>query len=443
MRTVQCVRCRKYASTLVLSSMPLASRYAPQGIQKDLEHKVSVSGHHRDKKPVKYTVRNTQHGQIDNALTTDLDIDMAPIDTLADDIMNYITESRNTGSINQAPDDMELDNFYSQTVPVHLEGNVSYLIVDTNFLLSHLPTLDQLKSLANTYSLRIVIPIAVIHELDGLKNASRHTHRESNLSDQSVARLARRANDWIYTGLSDPNSTVMGQSSKQRLNKLAVKDDAILDCCLYFQKEFPHTLQVLLSNDKNLCMKALLNKVLTVSHRENLDARFISEMILNENIHRFGKIAHNTAVTKEVEVKVPQTPLSVANIYEVIVREVQTLVVSVVRHCMESEYGDDLDLLRNYDSKKMDSLTDATNIILEFWLPVFSSYLRQFKQFTIHHHADAMEMCISPTDQHSLEAFLEFWTRVLRVLYERTMNQEQRNSLNLLIQRWHELSETI
>lgn len=428
-----------------LSSMPLASRYAPQGISKENEHKITVSGRHREKKPVNFTVRNPEvahdaQNSIDNE-----DIEMAPIDTMdkAEDIMNYITESRNSDSINPVTDDMELDKFYTQTVPVHLEGNVSYLIVDTNFLLSHLTTLDQLKSLGTTYFLRIVIPIAVIHELDGLKNGDKHTHRESNVSDQSVARLARKANDWIYAALSDPTSTVMGQNSKQRINKLAVKDDAILDCCLYFQKEYPHTLQVLLSNDKNLCMKALLNKVLTVSHRKNMDARLISEMILTENIHRFGEIAKNTPVTKEVEIRISQSQSSVANAYEVIIREILTLVISVVRHCMESEFGDDLDLLRNYDSKKMVSLSDATNVILEFWLPVFSSYLRQFKQFSIRHHAEAKEMCIFPADKHSLDTFLEFWTGVLRVLYDRTMDQEQRNSLEMLIQRWHELSESI
>lgn len=425
--------------------MTLPSRYAPQGIKKEIEHKVSVSGNARTNKPVNFTIRSATAAHADENPTNYSDIDMAPIDMMdeAEDILNYVTESRNTGSITQITDDMELDKFYTQTVPVHLEGNVSYLIVDTNFLLSHLTTLDQLKSLGKVFFLRIVIPIAVIHELDGLKSVNRHAHQESNVSDQSVARLARQANDWIYSALSDPTSTVMGQNSNQRLNKLAVKDDAILDCCLYFQKEFPHTLQVLLSNDKNLCMKALLNQVLTVSHRKSMDARLIAEMILNENVHRFGEIARDTAVTKEVEVKISQNPSSIGNLYQVIFREVLVLVVSVVQHCMKLEYGDDLELLRNYDSKKVVALGDATDIILEYWLPVFSSYLRQFKQFTIQHHAEAKEMCTSPTDKQSLDTFLEFWTKVLRILYERTMDQKQNGSLGLLIQRWHELSETV
>lgn len=422
--------------------MSLPSRYAPQGLAEELEHQVTVSGNRRVKKPVNYTIRNAESAYGDENHASRIDIDMTPIND-AEDILNYVTESRNQGSISQTTDDMELDKFYTQTVPMQLEGNVSYLIIDTNFLLSHLTTLDQIKLLGKNFFLRIVIPIAVIHELDGLKSAGRHPHVGSGISDQSVARLARQANDWIYGALSDSTSSVMGQNSNQRLNKLAIKDDAILDCCLYFQKEHPHTLQVLFSNDKNLCMKALLNLILTVSHRSNMDAQMIAEMIFNENIHRFGEIARDTAATKEVKVKITQSPSSVANGFQLILEEVLLLVISAVKHCMESEYGDDLVLLRDYDGTKLHSLADATNTIIKYWLPVFSSHLRRFKQFTIQHHVQAKDMCIAPTDKHSLDEFLEFWTNVLRALYERTMDQEQNSALVLIIQRWHDIMESI
>ena len=76
----------------------------------------------------------------------------------------------------------------------------------------------------------------------------------------------------------------------QRISKDLVKDDAIFDCCLYFKKTYPQSLVILLSNDKNLCAKALSNDVLTVSFRENMSGRLIANTIYEENVERFGKL---------------------------------------------------------------------------------------------------------------------------------------------------------
>ena len=432
--------------------MSLPSKYAPQGISKELERKVTVSGNRQRKKPVNYVFRHIEN-KVNEAVENPKkynrddyqDIEMVPIEGSeeVEVIQQYITESRNLGLISQS-DDMELDNFYTKTVPVHREGNVSYLIVDTNFLLSHLKTLDELKALGPRFGLRIIIPIAAIHELDGLKKDNRsHHHRDSNLSTESVSHLARWANDWVYKALADNSSTVMGQKAHQRLNKLAIKDDAILDCCLSFKKEFAHSLQVLLSNDKNLCMKALLNDVLTVSYQKNMDAKLIAEMILKENIHRFGRIEQNKTVNQEIEVKISQHPHKIQNVHETIFNEILMLVISVVKHCMESEYGDEIDLLRNYNSDKIISLRKATEVIIEFWLPVFSLHLRQMKQFTIDQYKDAKEMCETPQDRLSLEVFLEFWVTVLRALYDHEMDSTQKASLESLIKRWHEMLQSV
>lgn len=44
-------------------------------------------------------------------------------------------------------------------------------VVDTNFIISHLNTLEKLRSLSSTYHHLIIVPTTVIQELDGLKRA--------------------------------------------------------------------------------------------------------------------------------------------------------------------------------------------------------------------------------------------------------------------------------
>ena len=171
-------------------------------------------------------------------------------------------------------------------------GNVSYLVVDTNFILSHLNIVNGLQDVANNYGLQIIIPITVMKELDGLKNSSRIANEASSerISNQSVGHLARWANDWIYSALAKNSSVVRGQKLRQRLDKSTTKDDAILDCCLYFKENYQKSLVVLLSNDKNFCLKALSNDILTVSYRKDMNVDIIANTIYTENLRRFGKL---------------------------------------------------------------------------------------------------------------------------------------------------------
>lgn len=430
--------------------MPLPSRYAPGGINSRDDKLVIVLGRNRRISP-NYTIRVIEN-RVDEAVLrmrtlhdAKEDIEMVLMDCTdqVDVITNYVAHSRVAGDFSY-DDSMELDNLYFQTQTVKLEGNLSYLVVDTNFILSHLKILDELKEIGHSYGIRLVIPIAVMHELDGLKGSNRineRTNGGSQLSRTSVGHLARWANDWVYSCLATKSPTVVGQKMEERINRLAVKDDAILDCCLYFQKKNPHTLQVLMSNDKNLCMKALLNDVLTVSFRPEMSAKLIAETVKNENIHRFGNIKKHAMITREVEVPIRQNPPVHTNPFSTVYSEIQKVLLSVVHHCMKANYGDDLDLVRDYNKNDICTIEDACNVMIRFWLPVFSLYLRSKKPFIETRRVKTPQMIHQPQDRNSLIEFVHYWSDILSLLYQQEMSDSQNAALHLLVQRWEQLAE--
>lgn len=429
--------------------MTLPSQYAPGGISRLDAKKTIVSGVRRGGS-TNYTIRLIEN-RIGNAATTHQhrgdhnDIEMVPMDSFdeVNVITDYVAHSRTAGDFSYDDDAMELDQRYLQTETITLLENLSYLIVDTNFILSHLNILDELKDRAKKDGLRLVIPIAVMHELDGLKSSKRvekrHTELDLSLSGESVGHLARWANDWVYLCLATNLSVVVGQKMEERLDKLAVKDDAILDCCLYLQKHKQQTLQVLLSNDKNLCMKALLQNLLTVSYRSNMSARVIARTIRKENLLRFGEIKSNTVVTRQVEVPIKQHPVSPQNAYRTVFLEVQKLLLSVVHKCMSTSYGEDLDLLRDYDRSSVATIQDALRVITRFWIPVFSQYLKLFKVFR---NNQGNIITDAPQSRDSLDQFIQFWSSVLSTLYREEMSDTQNQALRSLVQRWEQLAES-
>lgn len=433
--------------------MALPSKYAPGGISDEQERKVIVLGQGR-RSSTNYTIKLIEDRVNKAVMYPDRyhsgikgDIEMVPMDSFdeVDIITDYVANSRDTGEF-MYDDSMELDRLYNKTETVKLDGNLSFLVIDTNFILSHLKILDELKDIGQAYGLQLVIPIAVMHELDGLKGSNKieKQYSENNelLSGKSVGHLARWANDWVYSCLASRVSTVVGQKNEERLNKLAIKDDAILDCCLYLQKNHTNTLQVLMSNDKNLCMKALLNDILTVSYRSKMSAQLIAETIQMENIHRFGSIKTDTYITREVEVPIKQHISESQDVYLTIYSEIQKLVLSIVNHCMESNYGEDLDLIRNYDRNSTRTLMDANQVMIRFWIPVFSLYFHNKKPFEEQGRFKIPKMVEAPRSKLSLTEFIDYWSQILHTLYQKEMNKSQNAALYTLVQRWEDLADS-
>ena len=69
-----------------------------------------------------------------------------------------------------------------------------FLVIDTNFILSHLYLLNELQSFHGKYNniYRIIIPRQVIQELDGLKSSAKVQE------GIEIGQLSRSAIDWCY-----------------------------------------------------------------------------------------------------------------------------------------------------------------------------------------------------------------------------------------------------
>lgn len=426
--------------------MSLPSKYAPGGLSREDQSRTITVGRRSAPRPTNYIARIIEE-KIQDAVETNTkkqthdassqDYEMVPMDDFnqVDMLSQYVSYSRQF--IPETPDLEIVED--SPDVPGQYSGNTSFLVVDTNFILSHLNILNDLKTIGASYGLVIVIPTMLIKELDGLKESKRTSEGENGLSGKSVGHLARWANDWIYEAMADPTSIVRGQKLHEKLNKTAVKDDAILDCCLYFQKNHPNTLQVLMSNDKNLCAKALANDVLTVSYRSEMTAQLIAEMIHNESLARFGdfpKVNSLRPVSEEPR-NINAPPQEIIHI---VYREIQMVLLSIIDRCIVSAYGD-VSLVRNYDKQAVTTIPDCAEVMKRLWFTVFSDYFSSdFKPFEEPTKGQLVPLWTEmPANQEELRGFVEFWSRVLTILYEAEMDEGQQTSLKQLIERWHQV----
>ena len=109
---------------------------------------------------------------------------------------------------------------------------------------------------------------------------------------------------------------------------------------------------------------------------------------------------------------------------------------------MENNYGEDIDLIRNYDRNTVTSLKHCSEVIIRFWLPVFSNYFKgsRIKPFI---EVDEGKKVIKqpilvdiPLEKSQLNEFIELWSDILSTLYLAEMNEQQNDALELLIKRW-------
>lgn len=351
-------------------------------------------------------------------------------------VSEFVSLSRGNESF-VSGDLMELDEHMLKTEIVPLLGNVSYIIIDTNFALSQLQVLDELEKLAHEFGLTIVVPIEVLRELDGLKNSTKPTR------EGTIGQLARLANRWIFSCLSDRRLAVRGQAQTEQIDKRATKDDAILDCCLYLQQHHPHTIQVLMSNDKNLCARALLNQILTISYSSSMSVRPMAERIRHENIERFGAILDSKPMIREVKVPIQQHEGPTEQVCRLVYTEVQKVVLDIVHRSLIAEYGPSIDGTRHYRHADMTTLDDAVGVMIRFWQKVFVHTLRRAKPFDEFRGERTPRENSVPESRQLLDSFVEYWGRVLDKLYEQYMDTKQRGALEKLRARWDALARTI
>ena len=151
-------------------------------------------------------------------------------------------------------------------------------MLDTNFILSHLSFIKDLliELSTNANPIQILIPYIVLQELDGLKNCN---GLNGPNRDAFVQESARKANDFLFKEFSSCNLYLRGQNMYERILKdpFATPDDLILDYCLYWKDK--GCIVHLLSNDKNLCVKALVHFIGTWSLPNITVPEFISTIL--------------------------------------------------------------------------------------------------------------------------------------------------------------------
>ncbi|XP_031762817.2 transcriptional protein SWT1 isoform X2 [Galleria mellonella] len=133
------------------------------------------------------------------------------------------------------------------------------LVVDTNVFIHEL---DFIKNVLNSHIKgyseppTLLVPWRVINELDRLK--------DNNNGNGAICKRAKSAMDYLYKSLPE-NDRIKGQSlrdANSHIYPCELPDDEILNCCLQ-QSERGNSV-ILLSNDKNLCSKAVVNGVSSV-----------------------------------------------------------------------------------------------------------------------------------------------------------------------------------
>ncbi|ONH67254.1 Transcriptional protein SWT1 [Cyberlindnera fabianii] len=479
----------------------LPSKYSDAGLSEHDQKRVITVGEPRHKRPIgaiKIEKRvqdelsnhetsnhsNKKHADVD----TDGDIPMIGMDDEEEVqiITDYVTGKRETipslSTVSTRAPSYERDEVIT-TIPVQPQlKRQTYLVLDTNFMISHLDIVDKLAKLHTQYHHVIVIPLTVVKELDGLKESSRTNN--GGIDGVTVGHLARWANDWIYAKLANMDKSVRGQKLREKLEPSAVKDDAILDCSLYL-KEKENALVVLLSNDKNLCMKALTNEVLTVSYRKGMTAELISQTVFEENrmespIRQESidltpvphvpqldgtsgasmgpqptQVYHNnqtsgqpdhgdmeidqestTSTTPQSKV-VPLTPkVDFSDASEQVFKETQKVVLDCIDYCMNEEYGEDGIELIGYTKSKVLTLRDAAETLIKYWVSVFTEYFTH-SSFTPFNRRGKRTPRFTgiPVTQPELKDFVEYWSEVLTALYVKR-NEKQNEALEKIIKRW-------
>lgn len=411
-------------------------------------------------------------------------------------VADYVIDKRTTDTIiDESSHIPDIESYIDERelTPEERPNKDTIMVVDTNFIISHLNVLDDLVKLSKKYHHKIIIPSTVMRELDGLKLSKKKS--EDTINGSTIGHLARWANDWIYRKFAVSDSGVRGQRVREHLDPNTANDDAILDCCLYFQQK-NDALVILLSNDKNLCMKALTNDVLTVSYRKNMSAELIAKMSFVENtsgspikreafLHKEPEI-HNYNYNKvdnedddqmieDDYTQRPQSPqlqqvhnqehiqrkhlqeehtqqeasrpnnaylITIDNFddaAELIHKEVQTLVLNAIDYCMYAEYEEDLDLI-GYEKSKVTTLRDSSNTLIHYWMSVFTEYFRtsHFKPFPTRGKKFPQFTNI-PISETELQRFVDYWSNVLRALYVKR-DDSQNSSLEKIIERWKHIS---
>lgn len=357
-----------------------------------------------------------------------MDVEMEDVEAVS----QYLQSARATN------DDMEIDIDESRgLLSANILGQALFLVVDTNFMISNLDIVNDIVSYAPAGLFFIVVPSTVLAELDGLK------------LDSKVCLEARAANLWIHEQLAMGTPQVRGQRRLERLDVTARKDDAILDCCLWLHEHHGDDLVVLLSNDKNLCAKALVDDIKTISYQLGMTGVQIVDVVYQERLNQpVGSIRsqrQSVAPPDEgMSAPIPSFNGDFNQSLQTVYSEVLAVLTLAVTKAIAKEYGS-IEAVPNFTPPT--DLRTAGQSMCRFWFTVFQEYFDTDDPFKVG-DGDLRKRDIRrepkfytmPSSPGELLEFTKFWLDILRVVYGHVMDSQQNQALLMLLTRWKEMS---
>ncbi|XP_012257313.2 transcriptional protein SWT1 isoform X1 [Athalia rosae] len=189
-------------------------------------------------------------------------------------------------------------------VSANKETEITYIVVDTNVFLSNLKTIVDI--LENPGQLGVVVvPWTVLQELDYIKD------NKSKSKTVHLQHSARLAVNLLFQCFSSKHPRVKGQSAEdaariKRNFEIESPDDEILQSCMQI-RELGCTV-VLLSNDKNLCNKAMIHDIPTYGRHHSIQELLTPKTKASEyrdpnsNLKTFTMNYNELVTTDEVQI---------------------------------------------------------------------------------------------------------------------------------------------
>lgn len=331
--------------------------------------------------------------------------------------------------------------FSTMPPPPPVNVGALYLVVDTNILLHNLELVNQLVDLAPRANITIIIPVAVVKELDGLKQMARK---------QSTKLLAQKAITWYFELFSANCPYIRGQKHHEVIDELTHNDDAILDCCLYLKQHHPNDLVVLMSNDKNLCAKALIEPVPTVTVVPKMTAISIAEMIYNERQLMGAGVPQVRDQVRDIEM----TDALVAPLFNL--APVTDDIPSVVYQGLEQVAIELVDqaIIKCYGSRELTpeytrptTLEEAAKLLIRFWFTVFEEifekvHSRKFDPFQAKGRNNRGELINTEIPLPAeLPNFVNFWKKLLVPIHDDNMEEYRNLVVKDYFKRWTKMAD--
>ncbi|XP_046566621.1 uncharacterized protein LOC124275168 [Haliotis rubra] len=175
------------------------------------------------------------------------------------------------------------------------------LVVDTSVMIGHLKPLSDLhdEEIQGFGLPTLVFPWVVLQELDALKD--NRARLSLSMSCQSKASRAVKYINACFTGR---HPRVTGQSHREAAEtveglEIECNDDRVLQCCLQFRNKFRASNVILLSEDVNLCNKAMMCGLEAGSIKNIHEILVLSNAVQDQRSNQESNVAPEIAVMSQ------------------------------------------------------------------------------------------------------------------------------------------------